>query len=189
MRSLSQLNQRSSYACRLVSRCRCSALLGLVRRVDICYRRSVVSAVRRRVPCVDVPVVPLSNSFISRPRAVFDRSIAIVVVVVFESWSSADAGGNDQEKSEPPRRRLAVHRGPPRGSGHGFGERWHGVGGTAGDGAGTTRRLKNTLSPAASKYAPKTASSSVPHVAESELFEVGGRMRSLHPFDCFHMSL
>ena len=161
---------------------------------DICYRRSsspssasfvvaclvstffaAIVACRRASSCRSSLKLVLSHA-----PALFGRSIAVAVVVFFKAWSSVDAGGNVQEeKSEPPRRRLAVHRG----------KRWHGVGGTAGDGAGVTRRLKHILSSAAPKYAPKTASSWVPRGVKSGLLEVGGRARSLHPSDCSHTSL
>lgn len=150
---------------------------------------TVFSVVRRRVSTFFAANVACRRAsscrsslklVLSHAPALFGRSIAVAVVVVFKAWSSVDAGGNVQEeKSEPPRRRLAVHRG----------KRWHGVGGTAGDGAGATRRLKRTLSSAAPKYAPKTASSWVPRGVKSGLLEVGGRARSLHPSDCSHTSL
>ena len=193
-RSLPKLNERNSYVVRC--RCRRSASLGAV--LGICYRRSSSpSSASFVVACRVSMLTPLTPSFvvvlrpvlsslklkelvtlIQHAPAVVVRSIAVaVIVVVFESWSSDDAGGNGREKREALRRRLAVGRGPPRG--HDCCERWHDVGGTAGGSAGTTQRLENTSSSAAPKYAPKTASSSVPHVPESDLFEVGGRARSL----------
>ena len=131
------------------------------------------------------PVVPLSDLFFSHAPALCLVGRCRLYCCLQGVVVRVDAGGNGQEKSEPPRRRL---RGPTRGGGHGCGERWHGVGGTAGDGVEATRRLKHTLPSTPPKYAPENASSSVPHVVKPGLLEVGGRARSLHPSDCSHVS-